>query len=387
MLLSFLLALALGACEGTSSPATSVRPPTFDTISGTIVVRNPLGGQWGVGDSWSLIEKFRIGAIEDQSEEYLFRTAILGPIYGPHGQIWVQDFIGDEVTVYDGVGNFLHRFGGSGQGPADLRRPTAIGWDGRNRIWVGEPFNGRYSLFDSTGAFVETVRRPWIGTLNTTAALRVASDGSFIEAVIGDDIQYVRFDPESATADSLTALKKPPPPRQAGPIRSNNPEAYRPFINNYIERLRWTLSNDETVWTSLKGSLRLAQLDLSTGDTLRIVETSHRRVSLSSYDEGVIERGVAELRAARRDFPIIRPIVEAIHVLEDGHVLVLVVESTEMMTHAFDVFSPEGAFLGTLPLDFQVARRSRISSRGDELLLVTTDDMDVAYVVVAELVR
>ena len=62
------------------------------------------------------------------------------------------------------------------------------------------------------------------------------------------------------------------------------------------------------------------------GDTLRIVETSHRPAEFDTVDEAIIAAGLAEARLSRADIELVRPVVDAIHVMDDGHVLVAIVE-------------------------------------------------------------
>lgn len=384
------LLLFFTACGTGGIDTEPLATATFDTISGVVVVTNGPRGQWREEDRWYLREAFRIGKVDDAGSNYTFRTALLSPVFGPNNQILVQDFAGDEVSVYDSLGQFVRRMGRSGQGPGDLNRPTAVAWDGADRIWVTDPFNRRYSLFDTTGSFVRTIRRPWQGTLLRAYPLRFDDRGSVIDQVIGvatRGVQLIRFDPANESADSLTFLEKPPLSRSlSGPIFTRDRRNILLVSSRYTERLLWVVAPDYTVWSTLKGTLRLIQRDLVTGDTIRIVETSHRRPELDASDQDLIRLGLGDIGVDPGDADLIRPIVEGLHVLDDGHILVRVIDDVEAGSRAFDVFDPRGVFLGTVAADFRIAPFATISSRGRDILVVTTDDLDVPYVIRASFV-
>ena len=64
------------------------------------------------------------------------------------------DTVGGVVLVRNGTGLWRK----SEEWGVDA--PTAMAWDGRDRLWVADGLRGRYHVFDSTGAFEKTVPRP-----------------------------------------------------------------------------------------------------------------------------------------------------------------------------------------------------------------------------------
>ena len=82
-----------------------------------------------------------------------------------------------------------------------------------------------------------------------------------------------------------------------------------------------------------------------------------------------------------------RPVVDAIHVLDDGHIIVGIVEKLGERTSTFDVFDPEGFFLGTVDLGFAMPNRNIPAIVGDRIVTVTPGDLDLPYLVRATIKR
>jgi len=53
----------------------------------------------------------------------------------------------------------------------------------------------------------------------------------------------------------------------------------------------------------------------------------------------------------------------------------------------FDVFDPEGTYLGQLHTDVDVWRYAQLIIRGDNIYTVATDELDVQYVVRIRIIR
>ncbi len=122
-------------------------------------VRNGEVGLWGDGEGWRVEEVFRLGGA-DGREEVLFGSELVSVTFGPRGNTYVLDFDADHISVFDGSGVFVRQIGRSGQGPAEFESASVMAWDRLDRLWVADPFRSRYTGFDSTGAFVQTVPRP-----------------------------------------------------------------------------------------------------------------------------------------------------------------------------------------------------------------------------------
>jgi len=145
----------------------------FDTVGTHVVVRNPARGAWATGKPWQVVERFRIG-VADGPEELLFSGPLIRASLSPRGHIVVLDPQADDVRIFDGKGAFIRSFGGHGNGPGELTSPTALVWVDDNTLWVANAFNGRYTVFDSTGALIRTVPRPIRGIAGRHQLLHVS---------------------------------------------------------------------------------------------------------------------------------------------------------------------------------------------------------------------
>ena len=85
----------------------------------------------------------------------------------------------------------------------------------------------------------------------------------------------------------------------------------------------------------------------------------------------MIAEGLKEAGISRDDMELVRPVVDAIHVMDDGHILIGIVEKVGEATSTFDVFDPEGIFLGTLDLGFVIPGRNIPAIVGDTIIAVT----------------
>ncbi len=114
---------------------------------------------------------------------------------------------------------------------------------------------------------------------------------------------------------------------------------------------------------------------------MRIVQFSHRRAELTAQDERRIAIGLADLGMSPGDIELGRPIIDQLHVLPDGHLLVGIREEVDQDAPMFDVFDPQGVFLGSLDFGFPVSRRGVPAIVGDTMFVVTAGAFDVPYVV------
>ena len=69
--------------------------------------------------------------------------------------VYILDAAVSAVHRFDHRGTWLSGFGGSGYGPGEFRRPSAMGWRA-DTLWVADPGLGRISFFDRTGAFLRS---------------------------------------------------------------------------------------------------------------------------------------------------------------------------------------------------------------------------------------
>lgn len=212
--------------------------------------------------------------------------------------------------------------------------------------------------------------------------------GTLLEEA-GDDsmVSFLRVDTLGHLLDTVVAIPTPEVSRGfRGVVPRPSWEALRFVFGHYQPSLRWSSAPDGTVWSAETGRLRLVQIAPG-GDTVRIVETAHRTLEFDQRDQAMIARGLQEAGISREDVELVRPVVHGIHVMDDGHILVAVIEEVGEVPSTFDVFDPEGFFLGTLDLGFGISRRNLPALVGDTIIAVIPGALDVPYLVRATIER
>ena len=359
-----------------------------DTIDGVVVVRNGPAGLWRESEKWQVVEEFRVGRVWGATDEDLTTPRNNSVSLGPNGQIFVLEFSTDRIVVFSGEGEFVRSFGGPGEGPGDLQSPMGMAWDGTGRLWVAAGLNGRYHVFDSTGVFQKSMRRPVRAANRIQHPLLWEETRTLVDETVTmtgpSMVLFLRVDTLGQVVDTASVLAKPPRFRSGLPGMSTifrpNQDAFRFLARHYLASGVWSRAQDGTVWSAMNGRLRLVQTD-SNGDTLRIVETSHRPGSFDRRDREAISKGLAEAGLSRQDVELVRPLVNDIYVMDDGHMLVGIIEQVGEDPSTFDVFNPEGFFLGSIDLGITIPYRNRPALVGDTLVVVSPGLLDVPFLV------
>lgn len=361
--------------------------PEVDTIGGVVVVRNGTG-LWRESEQWRVVEEFRVGSDWGENpDEGLVRSRNTSVSLGPNGRIFVLEYSTDRVVVFSRDGEFVQSYGGPGEGPGELLGPMAMAWDGTDRLWVGDR-RGRYHVFDSTGMILKTVPRILWSVRRIQLPLVWEAGGTLVEEA-GDEgvVLFLRVDTLGHLVDTMAVI---PAPETSKGFRGQrfrpSWESLRFVLGYYGPDLRWSLAPDGTIWSAETGRLRLVQMAPG-GDTLRVVETSHRAAEFDRRDLAMIEKGLKEAGISREDVELVRPVVHGIHVMDDGHILVAIVEEVGEIPSTFDVFDPRGFFLGTIDLGFGISRRNLPALVGDTIIAVVPGALDVPYLVRATIRR
>lgn len=359
-----------------------------DTIDGVVVVRNGPAGLWRESEQWQVVEEFRVGRVRGATDEDLTTPRNNSVSLGPNGQIFVLEYSTDRVVVFSGEGEFVRSFGGPGEGPGDLRSPMGMAWDGTGRLWVAAGLNGRYHVFDSTGVFQKSMRRPVRLVNRIQHPLLWEETGTLVDETVTmtgpSKVLFLRVDTLGQVVDTASLLAKPARFRSGLSGTSTmfrpNRDAIRYLTTHYLASGRWSMAPDGSVWSAMNGRLRLVKTD-SNGDTLRIVETSHRPESFDRRDREAISKGLAAAGLSRQDVELVRPLVSEIYLMDDGHILVGIFEQVGEDPGTFDVFDPEGFFLGSIDLGITIPRRNRPALAGDTLVAVSPGLLDVPFLV------
>lgn len=385
-ILPILLLIGAAACRESAAEA-GWRGSVETLPNGVEHVRNPAVGMWGDDDGWSIVEEVRLGSIDSNGPEMF--GEVRGLQLDALGRIYVLDAQAKEVRVFDAQGKHVRSFGRQGGGPGEFEDPAALLWGPDDDLWVVDQRNARFSVFDTAGTYLTSHPRPggfailpWPGGFDRNGKLHdlVVSMRPGSPPMEG----LARFDRQLEPEDTFA---RPPFVGETFELRMGNNImiAGVPFA----PRLVWELGPDGDIWLGVSDQYRLHRVNYD-GDTLRIVERDFEPVEVTEADR---EEGMERLqrfidRGGVIDetlIPTTKPAFRDLMVDDEGYLWVRPTAEAGEEDHLFDLFDPEGRYLGRIRSPFPVAPSAPMLMRGDTILAVTEDELGVGYVVRARL--
>ena len=375
-LLAALLPLLLTACGSGTDPA-----------GGGIVVHNTDEPLWAPGEEWQVVENLRIGSVMSEGPD------LFGAVYSfdvdAWGRIFVLDDQAQEVRVFDSNGTFVRTVGKKGEGPGEFTEAVSVDLSRGGEIWVMDMGAGRVSIFDTTGAYLRQERtntgawsvRPYPGGFDAMGRYNVLirSAGTRVMA---------RFDQSYNPIDTIPIPENPVEIEffeAAGTITSV------PFQGS----MRWRFSPAGTVWTLLTARYELTEMTTA-GEVLRTVTKDHVPIPVTDEDR---DEAIADLdwftsRGGQIDpskFPENMPATASFFIDDLGSLWVeqrVAAADADDDGRLFDLFDPEGRYLGTLRLPFELAWSiPEPIVREGALYGVTSDEIGVLYLVRGRVVK
>ena len=135
--------VALAACGSDVDSTGSRHEVVVDTVGDTVVVRTLAGGVWD-GEA-ALVPEVSIGELEGR-EEYLFGS-ISSIAVNDNRDLYVLDEQAQHVRVFDSAGVYVETLGGRGEGPGEFGYAEAIALLPDGRLAVRDSRNQRISVF------------------------------------------------------------------------------------------------------------------------------------------------------------------------------------------------------------------------------------------------
>lgn len=384
------LGLGMAGCA-TEAPARGWGGSVDTLSSGQISVHNPVGSLWNDGDAWTVHEELRVGTLEGGGPDML--GAITDLEVDRYGRFWVFEGQAQELRVFDAEGRFVRSVGRQGEGPGEFNRVIGMAWGPDGHLWVVDPSNNRLSVVDTTGTFVDShptiggvVVQPWPGGFDESG--RFYTYG--VDTSVEDDfaLVMVRYGTDLQPMDSV-APPEFPGEREYFEIR--NDDNWMMTGVPYTPSLEWRLARDGTYWAGLTGDYRIFQLAWN-GDTLRSIRRDYEPLPVSAADLEEAREGLewfleAGGKADWSRIPATKPAFEEFVIDEAGYLWVQMVSGPGEERRLFDVFDPEGRYLGEVRAPFPIAFFPPPIIRGDFMYAVTEDDLEVPFVVRARIER
>ncbi len=389
LLFALLLASTTGCGPAESSAATLWRG-TMDTLAnGAVLVSNPAEGMWDEGTAWSVIEEIRIGTLEGDGPDMFGNVGSLE--VDDEGRIYVYDSQANELRVFGPTGEHVRTIGRQGGGPGEFESVIGMAWGPEGRLWLVDPGNARISLFDTTGTYLTSHRTigniiisPWPGGFDRAGSFY--NYGIDTEADPEDRMVLVRYDESMEPADTIRL------PRREGEgefftLRSENSmmQSTVPFTGGF----RWRFVPQPQIWFANLSEYRIYQRALA-GDTVRVISREYSHLPVTEADiAAAVERLDWFTRQGgkidRSRFPSTKPALNTFFSDDDGRMWVSPVTSEEDRGRVWDVFDPEGRYLGQITLPFVLERYPTPLFRNRMIYGVTEDELEVPYVVRARI--
>ena len=374
-----------------------------DTLpGGTVLVDNPSEGLWEqTGEDWRPVEELRIGGADGEGPEVFGQIRDL--VVDDAGRTHTLDSQAREVRVFDGDGRHLRTLGGPGEGPGELADPNGLAVDPRGRLWVSDPANGRYSVFDGDGTFVESHTRRvggfgfwWEGTFDDEGRLLDPSRAGDPTGS-GTRRHLVRHELRHGELVQVDSVPMPPEGAVTEPAAVEIPlesDGHQFVSIPFIPQAVWTVGPGGRLLFGAGDSYRIHERALA-GDTLRTVRRSRSpdpvtredvEAAVDAHRDDVPDRA---LRGLEEAIPETRPHFETLFTDDAGYLWVgraTAGEGTEGDQgdrSTFDVFDPEGRFLGEVRLGVALTPTPEVA--GSRVVGVHQDALGVPHVVVYRL--
>jgi hypothetical protein len=369
-----------------------------DTVGDTITVRTLAGSEWGVAE---LVPELRIGALEGADHE-IFGEVIALTIDAADN-IYLYDRQVPALRKYAPDGRYLATFGRQGGGPGEYANSDgglAALADGR--IVLRDPGNAHLTVYASDGEYLESW--PARGGTFTSTPIFSSADGGFYNPTFGggQPMRLVYYAPDGTPGDSL-----PPPDRRVerATVTAQTDGARQTWSVPFSEIALWTWHPEGYYISAVTGQYAIDLLRRG-GRVLRIAKdvepvsvTSEERAAEEDRVSRAMRRLVPSWRWNGPPIPQTKPILRRLYAGEDGRIWALLHQPGERVADrepdpdggspvpqfrepiVFDVFEPDGRYLGRVaaPAAFSIGPRPIF--RGDNVWSTERDELGVQYVV------
>lgn len=413
--------LAVAACvgDGGAGEPAAAWTAAADTTADTIRVHTAAGHRWS--SDGRLVSKMSIGVL-DGDPEYQFGS-VLALAVGEDGTIYVLDGQGPFLRSYAPDGTYLADLGREGEGPGEYKRPdSGLGVLPDGRIVLRDPGNGRISVYRSDGT--HDASWPIASSLSTNGKLVVADDGSVLTPIVKNlgasasewERGMARYRPDG-TLDTLDVpdlgFEESVISGKSGNSSSSNRVPFTPDLHYVYSPRGYFIAG-----TSDDYSFVLLRVD---EPVLRISRTYEPAPVLPEEAEIERERLTAMFRNSYPGWrwngppiPVVKPAYAGLLAAADGRIWVRRHTKSRKTTSdearrveedraasgsptgtgrrsersgnpytepvVFDVFEPDGTYLGRVDAPEDFALYPVPVFRGDTVWAVVRDDLDVSHV-------
>ena len=395
------------AC-GTDTGSSRTGPEVVtETIGDTTIVRTLSGSVWGA--EATLVPEVSIGELDGPAEYLLGRVGSIA--VDDDRNVFVFDDQAQHVRVYDSAGVYVETLGRKGEGPGEFNRAEFIAVLPDGRLVVRDPGNTRIQVFGpgpgETEEWVYNAGNTYSGTpLYTDARGRTFLSARDVSRPDDFVMQILVLGPDGTHVDTLpepsSELRRPSLRAEAGSGGSMRMMSMSvPFTPGFI----WAVHPNGHFLTGASSDYRI---DLARDPGVLRIERTVDPVPVSAAERTHHrERAERSLRRYQSDWswsgppiPDYKPFFTELLAGRDGRIWVrLSAEGRKIENEnhdpenprsepatwveptRYDVFEPDGTYLGTVasPDDFYPDLRPVFD--GNHVWAVTRDDLGVERVV------
>lgn len=395
---SFALPLALTfsllgfGCGPTTIDGTDGWSGTIDTLSsGEVAVRNIDKPLWAPEEGWRIVEEMRLGS--DTGDDAILFGSIRSFDVDAQGRVYALDSQSEEIHVFDSDGAFVRTVGSEGAGPGEFEGASAVDVSSTGEIWVMEMQKGRLSILDSGGNYQRTEKVNSVGWDYWNYPGGFDRMGRYNALVLTFDeedakVWLARFDQSFAPLDTI-ALPESPVKSERFELVSDGGSTTSisvPFQGSFD----WRFSSRGNFWTLLTRTYELAEITAG-GKVLRRVIKEFEPLPVTNAD---LEVTLESLRwftnqGGKVDLsriPRTKPVTTSFFCDDAGNLWVMRVAATpEDVGRLFDLFTPEGYFLGEIRLPFSLESDPEPIVRDGLLYGISTDEQGAEIIVRARI--
>ena len=347
--------------------------------------------------TWTLVEELRVGTLDGGGPDSFGRLGGLVALEG--GGFAVLESQAAEIRVFAADGSHVATHGGRGEGPGEFRDPTGLMIDPDGRLVVPDPANGLMSVFEPVEGFIESFRfivmmhgAIWEGVMT--------ADGRIFRESVTSDFRGRElrvFDRSMNRVDSIP-LPGAPFSRGGGSGGSLRVKLAGGVTEDWAlpfhPRERKRLGPDGAFWATEAGdpSYRLRKWRPRSSPEFEVVMERPPVPVTPAERDSVKERVRKRIRERGggsdpnwSKIPEFKPPVSELFFSVEGDLWVRVPSAGAGI--AYDVFGPEGAYLGTLTAASGLKSPVWLPPVvvGDSFWVVVSGDLGVPYVVRARI--
>lgn len=402
--LALLLSAAVAGCADSGSAGDW--GGTVRDSAGVAVVDNEARGAWDGGEAWRFRRVVEVGGASEDSVPF---GNVADVAVDSRDRIYVLDRSVPAVLVFDASGRHLRTLGSAGRGPGELGAAVAAVLTAPgDTLLVPDPSNGRIQRFGPDGATLASVPLALEGRV--PVHWRVTPDGRPL-------VQLRSTGPDAGRAggpEDLVRVAAAGEEESAAVLRLPPGEGYQvrpgraPRIRLFAPEPLWDVLGDDRFVHATNDAYRLEIV--RGGETVRIIRKEHtasrvgpaekeaaREMMRGLFEENGVPPGVVEqfmesvtvadrypafstLMAGPRGTILVQRVREIAPDTGGGDAPL---DPRDLGAPEWDVFDPEGRFLGTVSLP---ERFTPMTWRGDRVFGVQRGALDVPSVVGLEIV-